>query len=142
QREDQQSNLGRNTTAPEIKQFHDEVADGDALQDAVEPHVSEMKVRKAVDHNPEDHENRGAPHRMQGKLLARFAASQPRLRRKYDRDSDDKKKGGKYEIGGRKAVPCGVMHLGPCVSPTIVVHHDHEGDGEAPQNVEGKQSLF
>src|SRR6185437_11482775 len=68
-------------------------------------------------------------------------ASQPRLKRENDRDADDEQKCGEDEIGGREAVPICVLHLTPGAGPAVVVHHDHESNGEAAQRVERKHAL-
>jgi hypothetical protein len=67
--------------------------------------------------------------------------AEPRFNRKDDRYADHKEKRGKDQIGGRESVPRGVVHLRPCALAAGVVHHDHEGDGEAAQHVKRKQAL-
>ena len=75
----------------------------------------------------------------QASLRASSPRLQPRLDGKNNRHAHDEEKRGKNQIGGREAVPRGVVHLRPCAVAAVVVHHDHEGDGEAAQHVERKQ---
>ena len=76
---------------------------------------------------------------MPGQLDARLATLEARIGGKDDRHADHEEKCGKDEVGSRKAIPVGVVHFGPSATTAVVVHHDHEGDGEAAQRVKRKQ---
>ena len=89
---------------------------------------------------PQQKQDNCAPQRMPRKPGARGAAVEPRLGGEDDGRAHDKEKCGKDQVGGGESIPIGVVHLGPRAVAAVVVHHDHEGDGEAAQNVERKQT--
>ena len=72
---------------------------------------------------------------------ARGAFGQARVEGEDDGDADDEDEGGKDQVGGREAVPVGVIHEVPRTGAAVVVHHDHEGDGDAANHVEGEKAL-
>ena len=100
-----------------------------------------MEVRKAVDDNAKQIENGGALHGVNCELGAGDAFSETRLIGENNGCADNEEKGGKDEIGCGKAIPLGVVHLSPRIPAAVVVHHDHEGDGHAAQNIEREKSL-
>jgi len=137
----QSSNFGPHALVPQIEQSDQKVADGDPLQDSIEAHVSEMKMRKAVDDDPEQEQNAGSLCRVQRQLGARGSPGQPCLIGEDNGSANDKQKGWEHKVGGRQTVPFGVFHLGPCGRASVVVDHDHEDDGDAAQNVERQQAF-
>ena len=63
---------------------------------------------------------------------------------KDDGDADDKDEEGEDQVGQGAAVPLG-MHqrgeAGPFPAGPQVVDHDHGGDGQAPEEIQGHQAL-
>src|SRR4029079_8877660 len=116
-----------------------EVADGDALQDAVETHVVELEERKAVDHDAEQAQDDcplgGVPY----DLPARRAARQPGLDGKHRRDTHQEHESRKHEVGGGQTVPGGVIHELPRSMAAVVVDHDHERDRDPARHVQRQQ---
>ena len=60
---------------------------------------------------------------------------------KHNRHAHHKNKRGKHQVGRRQAVPVGVVHKVPRAAAAVVVHHDHERDGDAAQHIEREQPL-
>src|ERR1039458_7034972 len=141
QRRRQRRHLGPHPLVPQIKQTHRQVADRNPLQDPINPQVVELEERKPVHHNPQQKQDSRPPRRVPGQLRPRRPASQPRLKRKHDRRPRHKHKRGKHHVGRRQPIPRGVVHKAPRPGPAVVVHHDHEGDGDAAQHVQREQPL-
>jgi len=99
-----------------------------------------MEIGKAVDDDAQQKQDGRAPQRVPPQPGARFAAVEPSLSGEDDGRAHHEKKSGKYQIRSRESVPIGVAHLSPCAVAAGIVHHDHEGDGEAAQNIERKQT--
>ena len=60
-------------------------------------------------------------------------------------DADNKDEEREDEIGRGAAVPFGVdqrLEPGAILSGTEVIDHDHGGDGQAPEEIQGDQALF
>ena len=66
--QNKQRNLGPHAAIPKVKQAHDQVTDGDALQHTVKAQVVEMKMRKAVDKNTQQEQDRRASQRVPRQL--------------------------------------------------------------------------
>ena len=141
QRNAQRQPLGGRALVIEIKQAHDEIAHRQPLQHPVEAHVREMEEREAVDDDAEDDEDDGPLRGMFRQHALWRSARQPRAESKHDRHPDDEGERGKDEVGGGEAVPFGVIHEPPRAGASVVVHHDHEGDGDAADHVEREQPL-
>src|SRR5208337_2287929 len=128
-------------TVPQIKEGYDQIADGDALQDAIDTPVLEVEVGEAIDEYSQEKYDGRAAQRMTCKFGARVATPQPCLSGKNHRDAYNKEKRGKDEICGRESVPRSVLHLLPRAGAGVV-HHDHEGDGEPAQHIKRKQTFL
>ena len=100
-----------------------------------------MEEGEAVDDNAEEKENDGADDGVPGEFGARGAFGQSRVEGEDDGDAHDEDKGGKDQVGGREAVPVGVIHEAPRAGASVVVDHDHEGDGDAAHDVEREEPL-
>jgi hypothetical protein len=60
-----------------------------------------------------------------------------------DGGADEEEEVGEDEVGEGEAVPGGVVELGVGVGPVAgVVDEDHEGDGEAAEDVDGEDSWW
>jgi len=78
-----------------------------------------------------------------------WAKSEARLTPCASRDSVEKtmdaptrkRKVGKDQVGGGEAVPLRVLQGPEGAVAAVVVHQDHEGDGEAAQQVDGEIPL-
>ncbi len=139
--------FGLPAAVPEVEEAGDEVADRDALQDAVDAPARWVDVREGleeaaeiVNDDAEGEEGGGAADGLPGELGAGDAAGKAGFEGEDDRGSDDKEESGEDEVGGGEAVPVGVLHEPPGVVGAIVVDHDHEGDGEAAEDVEGDEA--
>ena len=80
-------------------------------------------------------------HCVPGEVRARRPTGKPRIECEDYRDAYNKNERRKNKIGRREAVPHGVVHKTPRARSTVIVHHDHEGDGDAADHIERKQSL-
>jgi len=104
---------------PTDKGGHNQVADRDALQ-------RRRKCAGAGDGSEESRcqklpreQNDRAEHSVTCEFGPRIATPQPRLGRKHDRHTHQKKETWKNQVGGRQSVPRGVVHLSPCASPEL-----------------------
>ena len=135
-------------SVPEIEEAGDQVADGDALQDAVDAPIAWSEVGRMVDngaevidHKSEAKEGGGAADGLHSELGAGDAFGETGLEGEDDGGSDDEEEGGEDEVGGCESVPLGVPHEPPGAGLAgIVVDHDHEGDGEAAEDVKGNEA--
>ena len=64
------------------------------------------------------------------------------VEREDDGGADEEEEVGEDEVGEGEAVPGGVVELGVGVGPVAgVVDEDHEGDGEAAEDVDGEDAI-
>ncbi len=73
------------------------------------------------------------------KLRACGSSCQPRFKGKHHRNPDHKCEGREDQVGRGQAVPFGVIHEVPRAGAAVVVHHDHEADGDAADHIEREQ---
>ena len=99
------------------------------------------KNGKIVDDDAEEDEDDGADDGVLCELGAGGAFGEARVEGEDDGDADDEDEGGEDEVGWSEAVPVGVIHESPGTGATVVVDHDHEGDGDAADHVEGEDAL-
>ena len=138
QRGDEQRHLVFPTRTYQIERRDDEVADGDSRQHSVKAHGVQIEEREAVDHQPEQIEDDRPARPCAGRSTAFDAPCAMRACGREDRrDANQKEEGRKDQVGGREAVPGGVLHRPVCLlAVAIVVDHDHEADGEPAQHIE------
>jgi hypothetical protein len=103
----------------------------------------EIEVWIAVDQQAEHEEDDGSAQRVEDERLPGDAPGEARGGGEDDGDADQKKKDWKDEIGWGEAVPGGVFE-GPVGvgSVAVVVDEDHEGDGEAAQDVQREEACM
>jgi hypothetical protein len=133
--------FARDALIPQVKEPDGKIADGDPLQHAVEAHMRKVKVGEAVDDDTEQNQDNRADDRVLRKLRARCTPGEACVGREDDGDTNDEDERGKDQVSGCEAIPVGVVHEVPRARAAIVVDHDHEGDGDAADHVEGKKSL-
>jgi len=63
------------------------------------------------------------------------------LRRQRPLKRQPQREGGKNQVSRRQAIPCRVIHKRPGAAAAIVVHHDHEGNGDAAHYIQREQTL-
>src|ERR1017187_9982984 len=115
----------------------DQVTDGDAGEDAEDAHMRPVEVGEGGEEDVDRKEHDGAPEDVQRERAAGLATGQSRLQREDDGCADQEEEVGKDEVGEGEAVPGGVVELGVDVGPVAgIVDQDHEGDGEAAENVD------
>jgi len=99
-----------------------------------------MGEGEGVDDESEEEEDDGALDGLRGEFGAGYAFGQVGFKGENDGDADDEEEGGEDEVGGGHAVPVGMLHEAPRMIAAVVVHHDHEGDGEPAERVEREQA--
>ena len=103
--------------------------------------MDEFEEREAVDDDAEEDEDEGADDGVLCEFGSRVAFGNARVEGEDDRNADNKDECGEDKVGGGEAVPVGVIHEVPRAGATVVVDHDHEGDGDAADDVEGEDAL-
>jgi|SRR5579862_465524 len=120
----------------------DKVAEGDAGEHAVDAEAREVKVRVEVEEEVERENDDGAAEDVKGEFFSGLAAGDAGLEREDDGGADHEEEVGEDEVGEGEAVPCCVVELGVGVGPVAgVVDENHEGDGEAAEDVDGEDSV-
>jgi hypothetical protein len=115
-----------------------EVAGCDAGENPEDTQMCPVEVRERGEEHL-DGEDGGCPAEdVAGERGAAVAAGHAGLRRENDGDADEKEEAGEDEVGEGEAVPGGVVKLRVDVGPVAgIVDEDHQGDGEATQDVDG-----
>ena len=101
ERGDERDHFRPCAVVPEIEETHHEIADGNALQHAVEAHVRQFEEREAVDHDAKQNQNHRPLQSMPGKVRTRCAARQARIEGEDDRHANDEYERRKDEVGRR-----------------------------------------
>lgn len=79
---------------------------------------------------------------MKGEGAAAFSAAEARLDGKDDGGADHEEEVRKDEIGEGESIPLGVVELRVGLGPVAgVVDEDHEGDGDAAEDVDGEDAV-
>ena len=82
ERHSERYSFGGGALIPEIEQANDEITDGDALQHAVEAHVTEREEREVVDYDTENDQDCGALQSMLRELRRVWRRGLSELRRR------------------------------------------------------------
>ena len=78
-----------------------------------------------------------------GCRVCRWRCGDAGVEREDDGGADEEEEVGEDEVGEGEAVPGGVVELGVGVGPVAgVVDEDHEGDGEAAEDVDGEDAIW
>src|ERR1700722_9820288 len=98
-----------------------------------------MEVGVEMEEAADQKKGGAAAHDVEGEAFAGFSASEARDGGVDDGAADEQEEDGKDEVGEGEAVPIGVIELGVGYAAVArVVDEDHEGDGEAAQDVDGE----
>ncbi len=102
-----------------------------------------MEVRVGGEEHLDGEDEEGATDDVEGEGSLRCSAGEAGLHGEDDGGSDEEEEVGKDEVREGEAVPGGVVELGVGVGPVAgVVDEDHEGDGEAAEDVDGEDTWW
>ena len=126
----------------EADEAGDEVADGDAGEHSEDAQVGEVEVREGAEEHLDGEDGDGAAKHVEGERALAVASCDAGVEGQDDGDADEEEEVGEDEVGEGEAVPCGVVELRVDVAPVAgIVDEDHEGDGEAAEDVDGEDAL-
>jgi len=118
-----------------------EVAEGDAGEDTVDAEVGVVEVGEGGEEHLDCEDEEGTTEDVEGEGLLRVSPRDAGLKGEDDGGADEKEEVWEDEVGEGEAVPRGVIELGVGVGPVAwVVDEDHEGDGEAAQDIDGEDA--
>src|SRR5882757_2212929 len=100
-----------------------------------------MEKRGAVHDEAEQEDDDGSTYGVGEERGTADSVCQARLGGEDDGRSNQKEEGGKDQVGGGEAVPLCVLQGPEGAVATVIVHKDHEGDGEAAQQVDSEITL-
>src|ERR1019366_5227333 len=118
------------------------VADGDAGEDSVDAEVGHVEVRECGEEHLDGEDGYRATEHVEGEHALGVAAGDAGLKREDDGRADEEEEVGKDEIGKGESIPFCVIELRVDVAPVAgIVDENHEGDGEAAEDVYRKDAL-
>ena len=107
-------------------------------------HAGGNTIRETTGRNPTPREHastRTVGTLPNGRVSARTACGRVFAKCNRDGDADDKKKEWKYPVGGREAVPLGVVERPINRRCPRIIDQHHAGDGQTAEDIEGDQAL-
>src|SRR6202044_3495580 len=120
-----------------------EIAEGDAREDSVEAHGVPVHVREEDEDVLQEEDFQTAKNYMAGERLAAVAFCGAGVERKDDGGTDQEEESWEDEVGEGPAIPRGVVERREDVVPIAgIVDQDHEGDGDAAEEVDGEDARW
>lgn len=123
----------------EADETGDEVADCNSGEDSEDAEMGVVEVRIEAEEEIESEDGGAAADDVKAECAAGFALADARIQRQDNGGADEEEEVGEDDVGEGEAVPGGVVKLGEGVGPVAgIVDKNHEGDGEAAENVDGE----